>query len=92
MSKKQITVCVTAEDIKKGQPTVMERCPVARAVKRHSTNNRVKVGVESVRFNGENYPLPPKAQRFIEEVDTAHAGGRIANVKPFKFHLLVSKR
>ena len=89
---KQITVCVTKDDIQNGVANDAEACPVGRALSRHNFSS-VEVGaVEGeVSFYDQNRDeaverrLPPKAAKFIAAFD---AGKK---VKPFKFHINVRK-
>lgn len=83
----KIKVCQTHID--KGQRCGARECPVALAVRDHPTVKRLKcqehVNVNTsfidIRWYGDQYNLPAKAKRFINQFD------KCKKVKPFSFQI-----
>ena len=84
--KKQITICVTAKDIKSGRAFQYTKCPIALAASRH-TGGKVRVGSQFITLGKQQLKLPPKALQFMRYFDN---WGR-SFVEPFKFHLRVNR-
>jgi len=79
MAKK--TINVTERDIKLGKKNHILACPIARALRRKSTNGHVASWATTAHLDGKVFLLPPVAIQFVRKFD---AGKK---VKPFKFTL-----
>lgn len=79
----RIKVEVTERDIRLGSRFEMEPklCPIARALKRHTTN--VSCGYENVTINSWTFELPKKCLVFQDKLFARES------VKPFSFSLSV---
>lgn len=80
-----MTVTVTQEDIKVGNPHSGTKCPIARALARHRGRNPI-VGKHTAHFSSPfdgwaTYKLPQKAIDFVREFDKGSA------VEPIKFRM-----
>jgi hypothetical protein len=89
--KKQITISVLPLDIKRGKKTHCNKCPVARAIKRHLKRGAAtEVCYTSFYLNWgeevEMYLLPQKAMNFIRGFDDKR------KVKPFKFQVNIDEK
>ena len=73
-------VQVTEEDIAKGVPLKIHKCPVARAIAR-VVGKEVRVANLSYSFDGSEFPLPSVAIDFIADFDIGRP------VQPFEFEL-----
>jgi hypothetical protein len=83
----KIKVCQTHID--EGERFSCRKCPVALAVKSHPTVKRlgceehvmVSTSLIDIRWCGDEYQLPAKVKRFINQFD------KIKKVKPFSFEI-----
>ncbi len=75
---------VTEKDIKKNSHCSYN-CPIAMAIKRAFGNSHVVSVYKNISIDGEIYPTPKSAFKFITDFDAGKP------VKPFRFRLRIKE-